>query len=71
MSAPPLQMGEWVPLGEALRGIEARFMFRDPRFVLDNWDCKYLDVRIDMRTGSAYVKPGNDRLPVPQSATLP
>jgi hypothetical protein len=34
-------------------------MTNDPSFVMGRWDCKYVNLRIDMRTGAAILSPGN------------
>jgi len=38
-------------------------MCEDTRHVLDNWGMKYLDIRIDMRTGNFAVREGNTDKP--------
>ena len=55
----PLVFHDWQPLRTAILALEERMMTRDPQFILDHWDCKYVDARIDMRTGAVYLKPGN------------
>lgn len=65
----PLTMGERVEFDSAVLALRQRMMFRDPKFVLDNWDCKYIDARIDMRTGAVWLKPGNDRAASDSQAT--
>ena len=50
---------EWLPLSEVVREINKNIMPNNPKFVLGNWDCKYINIRVDMRTGMALVKPGN------------
>jgi hypothetical protein len=49
----------WIPLKDAVKFINDNLMVADPRGVLDDWDSKYLNVRIDMRTGAAFIKKGN------------
>ena len=51
--------GKWISLHKATKMLKERFMGRDPSFVLDNWDCKYINARIDMRTGVVILFPGN------------
>lgn len=51
--------GEWVPIDQAYNFLTERVMLKNPRFILDNWDCKYISIRVDMRTGMALVNPGN------------
>ena len=47
----------WHPLKEVISFIYANLMSRNPRFVLDNWDHKYINLRIDMRTGATKIMP--------------
>lgn len=49
----------WIPLKDAVKFINDNLMITDPRGVIDDWDSKYLNVRIDMRTGAAFIKKGN------------
>lgn len=59
LSLEGLRLYEWQPLHEAVLKMRERFMTTNPDFVLRNWDCKYLNARIDMRTGSVCLTPGN------------
>jgi hypothetical protein len=34
-------------------------MLSGSTFIIQHWGCKYIDARIDMRTGSVYLAPGN------------
>ncbi len=52
----------WLDANEQLKWLRQRMMFNNPDFVLQDWDCKYVNMRIDMRTGAAILSPGN-RLP--------
>lgn len=38
-------------------------MCEDTRHVLDNWSIKYIDIRIDMRTGNFALREGNSDKP--------
>lgn len=49
---------EWNDLS-AIDAIKAMTMAVDTRPVLENWNLKYIDARIDMRTGSVLLKEGN------------
>lgn len=49
----------WIPLGQGFGWIADRLMLKTPEFILNNWDCKYVNARIDMRTGSVRLEPGN------------
>lgn len=49
----------WLDVDQQIAWLKERMMFNDPRFVLDNWDCKYVNLRIDMRTGAAILSPGS------------
>lgn len=58
LTEPP--SGRWMPLGELLAELTPRMGANDGgTFILEHWDWKYANVRIDMRTGMAYVVPGN------------
>jgi len=61
MSCKDILQGEWVNLHTVLDFIEENLMTNNPRFVLDDWDCKYINIRVDMRTGKAYLTPGNTK----------
>lgn len=55
-----LPLHEWVSLTEILPLLRERMAINDGgKFILGDWTCKYLDARIDMRTGAVYLKPGN------------
>ena len=47
----------WHPFKEVISFIYANLMSRNPKFVLDNWDYKYINIRIDMRTGNTRIMP--------------
>ena len=49
----------WHDLGRQVAWIRERLMTNDPSFVMGRWDCKYVNLRIDMRTGAAILSPGN------------
>jgi hypothetical protein len=62
----PLRLGEWQPLGEAFAHISERLITTNGLdFLLHNWDCKYLNARIDMRSGSILLSPGAPSVPYP------
>jgi hypothetical protein len=42
---------DWIPIDEAIKFIKDNLMVKGSRFILDNWNYKYIDLRIDMRTG--------------------
>jgi hypothetical protein len=51
----------WVSLDEALPLLRERMGFNDGgRYISTHWGCKYINARIDMRTGAVYLKPGNE-----------
>lgn len=56
---------DWMPSHELLTWLRQRMMVNNPDFVLKNWDCKYVNMRIDMRTGQAIASPGNTHAPEP------
>lgn len=58
-STDPMTSDEWWPLRDAVEWLTQRLICNGSRFVLDNWDCKYIDARIDMRTGAVLLRPGN------------
>lgn len=39
--------------------LSSRLAVAGSPYVREHWDCKYLDVRVDMRTGSMLIQPGN------------
>jgi hypothetical protein len=58
-----LPMLEWVSLHEVMPLLRERMAVNDGGvFILDDWRCKYIDARIDMRTGHVYLRPGNPQL---------
>lgn len=59
LSIEGLRLGEWQPLHQAEIRIRERLMTTNPEFVLRNWDCKYINMRVDMRTGNVVMTPGN------------
>lgn len=48
---------EWWPLDAAVEWLRDRVA--ETGWLARNWDCKYIDARIDMRTGAMYLRPGN------------
>jgi hypothetical protein len=59
-SIEPKVPSGWIPIETCLAWIKPRLMVSgDQRYVLDNWDCKYVEIRVDMRTGLATMRPGN------------
>lgn len=55
-----LKMAQWHPFLQAVPALYARLACRGSDFVMQQWPCKYIDARIDMRTGKFFLKPGND-----------
>jgi hypothetical protein len=55
----------WISLSQGFGWIADRLMVKTPEFVINNWGCKYIDARIDMRTGRMQLSPGNAR-PAPE-----
>lgn len=49
----------WITLEEAVQWIQPRLLANGSSFIHSNWDCKYVNVRVDMRTGFAFIMPGN------------
>ena len=49
----------WISFDAAGKFINANLMTTTPRFVLDNWTCKYINMRVDMRTGAVILSKGN------------
>lgn len=52
----------WHPLNK-LDAVRQFVMTNDTRHVLENWGIKYLDLRVDMRTGQFLIKEGNTDKP--------
>jgi hypothetical protein len=46
-----------------LDSIRQFVMCEDSRHVLDNWSIKYINIRIDMRTGNFALTEGNTKTP--------
>lgn len=60
MTKNELNLRQWQRLDEVLPKLFGRMGYNDGGvFITANWDCKYIDARIDMRTGAVYLKPGN------------
>ena len=55
----------WIPLKDAVRFIEDNLMTNGSSFALENWEYKYTNIRVDMRTGSAIIQPANHKLNKP------
>ena len=49
----------WIPLEQGIEWIKQHSMLTKPSFVLNNWEYKYLMLRIDMRTLSCRILPGD------------
>jgi len=49
----------WNGLQSNIQFIIDNLMVNNTRFVLDNWDYKYINLRVDMRSGSSLIKAGN------------
>lgn len=54
-----LPMEAWVPLAEVMPLLAERMMVNGSNWIIGEWKCKYIDARIDMRTGCVYLKAGN------------
>jgi hypothetical protein len=67
---PPLPLREWVVLDRILPALRHRYAVNNgASFISQHWDCKYLNLRLDMRTGQCYITPGNPSLvPGPTSS---
>ncbi len=52
-----------MPWQTALLQLEKHFMCNGSNFVVENWKFKYVNARIDMRTGYMRLEAGNDRSP--------
>ena len=50
----------WQPFS-AIDGLKKHVMADGGRLVMDNWDAKYLNIRMDMRTGNVLISEGNIR----------
>lgn len=50
---------DWIQLEAAMELINRNLMYNNPRGVLDDWEAKYLNLRIDMRTGATLIRRGN------------
>ena len=53
--------GEWLNLETLMDFIKENLMTVNPKFVVDNFDFKYIDIRIDMRTGYAILSRGSKK----------
>lgn len=62
---------EWLPFDEAVALLRSRLMTTDPSYVLEHWDCKYVNVRVDMRTGNMLIAPGTAQRAVEPTPTRP
>lgn len=51
--------GKWIGFIEAVGQLEKHLACNGSNFILDNWKFKYVNARIDMRTGSTLLEPGN------------
>jgi hypothetical protein len=55
-----LLLNQWQPLNDLLPRLRERMAVNDGgKFILENWNCKYVEIRLDMRIGVAYVIPGS------------
>ena len=50
---------DWIPFSDAVDFIEKHTLESGNSFILEEWDCKYINARIDMRTGMVRLSPGN------------
>lgn len=48
----------WIPLNDAVEFVTNNLM-RKTNFALDNWEYKYTNIRVDMRTGRAIIQAAN------------
>ena len=53
--------GEWLNLQTLMDFINENLMTVNPKFVVNNFDFKYIDIRIDMRTGHAILSRGTNK----------
>jgi hypothetical protein len=51
----------WMPFDAGVKFLADHLMVNEATWVLRHWNCKYVDVRVDMRTGSMLIRPGNER----------
>lgn len=49
----------WITLAEAYNFLRSRILADGDEFILASFDCKYINARIDMRTGKVLLTPGN------------
>ena len=55
-----LRLNQWQPLNDLLLQLQGRLSVHDGgAFILEHWDCKYIDIRLDMRVGATYARPGS------------
>jgi hypothetical protein len=53
-------LGKWLPLDDVLPTLRENMAVNDGGvFILERWDCKYIDIRLDMRVGATYARPGS------------
>ncbi len=54
-----LKLNEWLPWSTAIPMIDSMLLSNGSGFIHQNWICKYVNARIDMRTGHMILFPGN------------
>jgi hypothetical protein len=50
---------DWISFADGFEFLQSRLAVKNPEFMLENWNCKYINARIDMRTGVMRLQPGN------------
>lgn len=58
-SPDPLPELNWMPFEAGVEFLSQRLMTASADWLPNHWECKYLDVRVDMRTGAMLIRPGN------------
>lgn len=49
----------WISLERAYQFLRERLSIDGSDFITERWDCKYINARVDMRTGRVLLTPGN------------
>jgi hypothetical protein len=61
----PLRLREWLPFDQAMASLRQHQMINGSMRALEDWSLKYIDARVDMRTGQVYLSPGDEIRRVP------
>lgn len=59
MKHDSIKFCEWVPFEETIEALRERMMVNGSLWILDEWKAKYINARIDMRTGQIRLTFGN------------